>query len=308
LSDNVHIALNTFEILPSREELEVIYLPRSLTPEQEKMVKSLSIPKAWLHNDYAGLSAGIYLFTIDQELDIPFNHERKVISSRSYVIKYALSKLLDKKVSLHPEFIKVPSQIDTHRFYLKEPLHVSRKGVYKFYEAIEFRIEFFADKLFLLLHRGIHIESQKSFDEILSMFPSSDYSKLKMKPIMALINNRWRRGLLIDLKISDGLALIKVRDETLEKPLSEVKLLNAPIWYRDILNLLGESLQELQQIKQELTFISVKGERRKDSPKLYLSRLIWLVKRLKSLKIFPLKLGEIYYDVEDSPFTLSMEG
>jgi len=299
--------------------------------ELKTWLKREKLPYYWATREYLEHVAGLYIFSSDEDLEIPYFTKEQInkikLSPTSYPAKFLLKMLIDRELQerLKDKIEKIGEDMQGNNIYrFKKPLYSwpsSKVTIYEFYRRLFLRVEhvrhivgyghigepLYVDKLYLLPTIRLQIAIKASLGEIIRQVNGHNVlSLLHYRRVLVSIEGQRRVGLLIDVDSKENSAMVQLADGEVKLPLSDVYLQTNPTWYGEFLREVGKrcdsSYDELISKLGLLTYrfepIPETKKRRKmyDAPAKYLEDLKAAIKEILT-DIFPIKFQEVEYDL-----------
>ncbi|MEM2514544.1 MAG: hypothetical protein QXU81_09570 [Candidatus Bathyarchaeia archaeon] len=309
---------------------------RLRSDEKKKLkdiLKSGDIPYYWATSKYLEYDPGLYVFSEDSSLKIPFfsDNEIRVVKLHplSYPVKFLLKSLIDYKVRKELEKVeKIGENKEGSIIYrFVNPLFswpLKEWPIYKFYRRVYFRIEhirqlggydasgnpIYIDELYLLPTMDLQVTTEVSLGNIVERTNNWDLLFLLInKRIIVREERKQEIGLLIDINRKKKTASIQLSKESVEVTLDKVYLQTNPTWYGNFLNNIGSLFNSsydklldsfgLMTYRYEPTQGAQKKRKAfRNAPAIYLEHLERIAKEV-FVNVFPISYLDVNYTISE---------
>jgi|YelNatPaOPRAMG01_1025707.scaffolds.fasta_scaffold26334_3 hypothetical protein len=320
--------LNAYEIRPQipSNPLEAFRIALNIDAETREHLSSIlrenHIVFHYQSSDYFEYKAGYYIYDVERWSEIiksnkiisKLEHHKECVEAVSYVVRSAISKLIENKLEAIEGLRKVRSRIDERKFYFSQDLLKDKSSIFGYYRCFVYRVEYIhrpTKKLLLLILPSVLITGKESLEGLIKerKVPTELLLGLPFK-VRQEIDQDARIGVVYVgflENITGDIAIVRPADltitETISVPLKNLYAIGRIDLYRKVVEFLGEDYDLLYDYKGELTFTWEKGKKMENAPLRMEEEVKNICKELFAKKVFPLKLQEVTYTLSNDPIS-----
>jgi len=312
------LTVNLFRINPSEQRISVTFISlednsaiNQMVHKLEDEYRCIACPK---YENYGGLESGVY-FICDDYSGLSGNgieYLQKTIDSSSYIMRHFILKAIARKVQelgnsnklfLPRDWLAYSSIMccDSEEFMRSEP-----HGLFVLRPCLILRVEHISvdgqNRLFLLADSKLRRFNTLTLSKIITILLNKGINidkinELLQKHYYSYISEEGEVYCMVKKVHEDDRAEVVIKDEVQVLPTDNIVLNPHPKFTRDFIEgELGEKLSHMERVQKTL------GTKR---PKHKMEDIRYLIEKLLiGNKIFPLRLGDVEYNLELTPQTI----